>query len=108
MEIGVKCEALQDAMAALDRALKNGIAGMIEKKADGCTVTLKIEMESMKTRTNEPITGKAREMNNINFEHECRVGIRFETREKGCCTEKWELLENGNIAKLEEKTKLPI
>lgn len=32
VEIGIRCDALQDAMAALDRALKNGIAGMIEKK----------------------------------------------------------------------------
>ena len=45
-EIGLECEALEKMRQALDKAIKRGVAGMQEKEAMECVVTLKLEIKN--------------------------------------------------------------
>lgn len=46
MEIGLECEALEKMRQALDKAIKRGVAGIQEKEAMECVVTLRLEEQT--------------------------------------------------------------
>lgn len=105
-EIGLEYEALEKMRQALDKAIKRGVAVMQEKEAMECVVTLKLEMQNTKWKEQDPVSGKMVQRNPINFNHECKVCVRFEEKEKGGTTDRWELLSGGRVMRLEEQTSM--
>lgn len=105
-EIGLECEALEKMRQALDKAIRRGVAGMQEKEAMECVVTLRLEMQNSKWREPDPVSGQMVQRNPINFMHECKVCVRFEEKEKGGTTDRWELLSGGRVMRLEEQTSM--
>lgn len=103
MEISLECEALSDMRRALDNAIRRGVAGMEQKKADACTIVLRLDIDSCRVGKVDEQTGEATWRSPINFAHECKTSIRFEEKEKGCCNGNYEMLGDGMIARKSEQ-----
>lgn len=102
-EIGLNHEALQQMRDSLDRAIRQGVAGMRAKGASGCRVQLGLDIENQSWSEPDPISGELRRRSPITFVHECRVSIRFEAREKGGSPERWELMDGQRVCKYDEQ-----
>ncbi len=103
MEICLECDALREMRRSLDNAIRRGVAGMEQKKASACTILLRLDINSYRYQEMNEQTGEACWRSPIHFGHECKTSIRFEEKDKGCCTESYELLGDGMIARANEQ-----
>lgn len=103
MEICLECDALREMRSSLDNAIRRGVAGMQQKKASACTILLRLDINNYRFQEIDNQTGKNTWRSPIHFGHECKTSIRFEEKDKGCCTESYEMLSDGRIARANEQ-----
>lgn len=103
MEICLDCDALREMRSALDNAIRRGVAGMELKKADACTIVLRLDIASYRCKETDTQTGETTWRSPVHFGHECKTSILFQEKEKGCCPENYEMMGNGMIARTSEQ-----
>lgn len=103
MEICLECDALREMRSSLDKAIRRGVAGMQQKKASACTIMLRLDINNYRLQEIDTQTGETTWRSPIHFGHECKTSISFEDKDRGCCTESYEMLSDGMIARTNEQ-----